>query len=123
MEYVRVALLMGFLALGGCTSVTCCMGLSFDEKDSIHYVVIGLGIVTVPKQASETAVLATRTQALGVQLSDQPGAKLGLGYSSGSVVAIPNTAEDVRVEISERIGGSIVVESPSSTLQKNGRIK
>lgn len=79
-------------------------------------------MVTIPKPKSETAVLATRTQAIGMQLSDQPGMKLGLGYSSGSVIAIPNSAEDVRVEISERIGGSVVVDSSSSKL-KNERNK
>jgi len=112
-------LLSSTFFLQSCSQFSCCLGVSFDGKDSVHYLVIGLGVVTVPKPESRTAVLATRAHTIGVQVSDQPGLKLGVGYSSGSVVAIPDTAEDVRVEISEKPGEPLIVDSASSKLRKN----
>lgn len=88
------------------------------EGGSIHYLILGVGIVTVPKPETQTAVLATKAQALGINISDQPGLKLGLGYSSSTVVAIPDNADDVRVEVSQRPGGPLKVESPMAKLQK-----
>ncbi len=70
----------------------------------------------MPKPEAQTAILATKMQTLGVVLSDQPGTKLGLGYSSSQVVAIPDGAKDVRVEISEKPGGPVVVDAPSALL-------
>jgi hypothetical protein len=55
---------------------------------------------------------------LGLHISDQPGMKLGLGYSTSSTVAIPDHAEDVRVEISQRPGGAIIVDSPKAHLKQ-----
>jgi hypothetical protein len=49
--------------------------------------VIGFGIVSVPlTNAPNTRV--TKTQAIGLIVSDQPGIKVGLGYSSSTVVQI-----------------------------------
>ena len=85
----------------------------------MHYLIIGFGVVSVAKPQGQTAVLATKTQALGISLSDQPGTKLGIGYSAGSFVAIPANAEDVRVEISQQVGGPLTVESAKNVLKNN----
>lgn len=77
-----------------------------------HHVVIGLGIVSVNDSAS--AVLVTRTQVLGLNVSDRPGLRLGAGYSSGTTISIAPNAEDVRVEVRQRPGGPIIVEAPAT---------
>ncbi len=105
------------LALSGCTGLGCCLTLPVQGESSIHYVVLGLGIVSIPKPDTQTAILATKTQTLGIVVSDQPGAKVGVGYNSGSVVTIPDGAKDVRVEISQNPGGSVTISSPSANLK------
>jgi len=94
------------------------MTVSVDGEDSQHYVILGIGVVSIPKPGTETAILATQSQTLGLHISDQPGMKLGLGYSTSSTVAIPDHAEDVRVEISQRPGGAITVDSPKAHLKQ-----
>jgi len=79
-------------------------------------VVIGFGIISVPKPEQKVAVLATKSQSLGVSISDQPGLKLGVGYASSTVVAVPHGAEDVRVEISQSPGGPLKVDTQKATL-------
>ncbi|WP_051361111.1 hypothetical protein [Desulfuromonas sp. TF] len=99
-------------------------GLAFPLKDrsgSIHYLIIGAGVVTVPKNHHETAVLATRSHALGVVVSDQPGVKMGVGYLSSQVLAVPEGAEDVRVEIFRAPGGPIIVDTQRATLESEKR--
>lgn len=73
--------------------------LTRESPEALHYVVIGFGVLTVPKPEGRDAVLATGFTALGVSLSNSPGLSLGVGYHSSSVVAVPANAEDVRVEV------------------------
>ncbi len=113
-----LAIVTAMIALPGCSSFGCCMTVSVDGEDSQHYVILGIGVVSIPKPGTETAILATQSQALGLHISDQPGMKLGLGYSTSSTVAIPDHAEDVRVEISQRPGGPITVDSPKAHLKQ-----
>lgn len=115
MWLVLAALLAG---LTGCSGPGCGLVLPVADNDSIHYVVLGLGVVSVPKPAGETAVLATKLDALGLSISDQPGGKLGLGYTSASVVAIPDKAENIQVEISQKPGGPLTVVSPKAFLRQ-----
>lgn len=53
---------------------------------------------------------ATSTQVLGVQVSDRPGLKLGLGYASGVVTTVSDGAEDVRAEVSHWPFGPLKIE-------------
>jgi hypothetical protein len=103
--------------LSGCSSFGCCLTLPVSEEQSVHYVILGLGVVSIPKTEQKTAVFAAKSQALGIVVSDQPGAKLGIGYSSTSLVTIPDGAEDVRVEVSQTPGGSVTVNAPSANLK------
>jgi hypothetical protein len=114
-----MAILSVAFFLASCGAIDCCVVIpTRREGGSIHYLVFGIGIVTVPKPEKQTAVLATKAQTLGINISDQPGLKLGFGYSSSTVVVIPDNAEDVRVEISQKPGGPLKVESPKAKLQK-----
>jgi hypothetical protein len=105
--------------LSGCGLTNCCFSYKFeDEKGAIHYLILGIGLVAIPKPDNETAILATRVHTLGMNVSDQPGLKFSIGYSSSSVVTIPDGAEDVRVEISQMPGGSLEIETQSAQLTK-----
>src|SRR5436190_11692824 len=78
------------LIFNGCSRLTCCMSFPVQGgQESIHYVVIGFGIVSIPKPEQKIALLATKVQSLGVNISDQPGLKLGVGYASSTIVAVP----------------------------------
>ncbi|MGH8065876.1 MAG: hypothetical protein ACRERE_11730 [Candidatus Entotheonellia bacterium] len=75
---IKLLYLFIMLILSGCSSVRCCSSIILDDsEDSLHYLIIGIGIVTVPKPGTEAGVLATKLQAMGVSFSDQPGMKLG----------------------------------------------
>jgi hypothetical protein len=104
-------LLLVPLILNGCMSFPIQGG-----ENSVHYLIIGVGMVTVPKPEKETAILATKSQALGVSLTDQPGLVVGIGYSSSTVIAIPDGAEDVRVEVSQKPGGPLIIAAPKADL-------
>lgn len=113
------ALITLLIGVSGCGSFNCCASYSIQgDKGAVHYLILGIGIVTVPKPNTDTAILATRVHALGVNLSDQPGLKMAVGYSSSSVVTIPDGAEDVRVEISQWPGGSLEIETQKARLKK-----
>ncbi|MFZ2451699.1 MAG: hypothetical protein WAW36_14375 [Methylovulum miyakonense] len=119
-HWVSVSLLAMamMVVVPGCSSFGCCMTVPVAGKGSVHYLILGVGLVTVPKPEHETAILATQSHALGINLSDQPGMKLGVGYTSGSVVAIPDHAKEVRVEINQRPGGGIIINAPKAELKQ-----
>ena len=84
----------------GCTSVDCCITATYERPDAVHYVVVGFGIISVPKPQGQIGVLATNLMAVGLVASDQPGLRMGLGYSGSSVVAIPSDTKNALVEVS-----------------------
>lgn len=92
--------------------VSGCVGIP-GQGGTTHYLIVGVGIVSVNE--SEDAITATQTQALGISLSDRPGLKLGIGYASSTVVTVAPGAEDVRVEVSQRPGGPLVVDTQNAT--------
>jgi hypothetical protein len=110
------------LLLTNCTSMYCCMAVPLQQgQDSVHYLVVGVGILTVAKPETSTGVHAARLQALGVSVSDQPGLKLAIGYTSSMTVAVPDGAEDVRVEISQRPGGPLIIDTQRAVLADDNR--
>lgn len=89
-----------------------CSGIRFEDKDgSVHHLIIGIGIISTPKNNGEYGVLATKSQILGIHASDQPGLKLGVGYSSSSVVTIPDDSENVVIEIYQAPFGQLSIKS------------
>ena len=111
-RFFLISLLAGCLPL-----VTGCQGIPIPGKHGTHYLIIGVGLVHCP--TNEAAVFVTRTQALGLSLNTDPAAKFALGYASGTVVSVPDTADDVRVEVSWRPGGVLNIHSQSSVLKTN----
>lgn len=126
-------LIFGMVFLCGCSSII------KNRKDDIssigsvipikgkegtqHFIILGFGIVTVKKSEGETAVIATNTQALGINVSDQPGLKLGVGYSSSTVLTVPDAirADDVRMEVSKHPLGTLKIKTYNSKLKDFSR--
>ncbi len=80
------------------------------ENETMHYLIIGIGLVSIPKQEADTGILAAKTQTLGVQISDQPGLKFAAGYSNSSVVVVPETVQNALVEVSQRPFGPLIID-------------
>jgi len=93
------------------------------KEGTQHFIIFGFGIVTVKKSEGETAAIATNTQALGINVSDQPGLKLGFGYSSSTVLTVPDgaLADDVQMEVSKRPFGLLKVITHSAKLKDSIR--
>lgn len=89
-----------------------CSGIKIsDGKGSIHHLIVGIGIVTCPDTRTENGILATKSNSLGLQISNQPGLKFALGYASSYVTAIPETADNVLVEIFQRPFGPLILQT------------
>lgn len=94
--------------------------LTIKGKDGTSYfIIIGFGVVRIKRPAGETAALVTDSQALGINVSDQPGLKVGAGYSSSTVLTVPDgtRAEDVRIEVSKHPFGSLKITTHSAKLK------
>jgi hypothetical protein len=101
-------------------SITGCSGIPIKGKDgSVHHVIIGIGVVSTPKNNGDYGVLATKSQVIGIHLSDQPGVKLGAGYSSSVVVTVPDDSQNVVVEASQNPLGKLSI---TSNAQKEGNV-
>lgn len=89
------------------------------KEGTKHFIIIGFGIVRVNRSEGETAAVVTDSQALGVNVSDQPGLKFGVGYSSSTVLTVPDStrADDVRMEVSRRPFGSLSITTHSAKLK------
>ena len=96
-----------------------CSPLAFKGKDgAVQYVILGFGIVSVPKTEREVAVSAAKSTIFGLGISNQLGLKFSLGYSSGFFLAVPDHAKDVRLEVYEQPGGSITIDTTKAELEK-----
>lgn len=114
--FQRLPVLWLIWLLTGCGGPACCLSLPINDENSVHYLIIGISVLSIPKPENKTAVLATQSHTLGLNLSDQPGMKVGVGYSSSTMVEIPDGAEDVRVEVSQKPGGPLVVNTKEAQL-------
>ena len=113
----KVAPLYFFIFLVSILLFSGCSGLKVEgESGTVHHLILGIGIVSV-NDTKEKAMVVTNTTALGVTLSNQPGQKLGVGYSSSSVVSVPTNAKDVRAEISKTPFGPIIVDVANAELE------
>lgn len=89
--------------------VSACTGIPVETEDARHYVIVGFGVVTVPRSDPEQSVAVHRLHSLGLSVSDHPGLKLGLGYVSGLVTSVPGHLDHALVEVSQRPFGPIRV--------------
>lgn len=98
------------LSLTGCFPVK-------GKDGTTRHVVLGLGVISV-KQAPNRAMVVTDSHVLGMHVSDQPGLKMGMGWSQSTVTEVADGAEDVRAEVRKSPGAPLVVEVQSATLKK-----
>lgn len=94
----------------GCCSWT-------DISGTHHLIVVGIGIVSV-NNSKPTAATVTRANVLGVA-ADQGG--VTAGYSSRFTTAVPNGAEGVRIEASQRPFAPIKVEGQKYQLNQTNQ--
>ncbi len=83
-----------FLCPAMILSVTGCWT---DKSGTHHMLVIGLGLVSV-NQTNPAAATVTSMHTLGL-IANQSG--IVAGYSSSFITAVPDGAEDVRIEASQ----------------------
>lgn len=95
-----IVLIIILFIVTGCSSSPCCISTKFENDSSINYVVIGFGIVSVPKPAVKSGAYATKTKSLGIMLSDQPGLKSSIGYATSSVIVVPENTNNTIIEAS-----------------------
>ena len=100
----------------------CCLPPYKDTDGTTHHIVIGFGVVSV-HEPDNKAVVTTKTEAIGLSISDQAGLKFGLGYSSGTVVTVADGAEDVRVEVSQRPWHPFIVDTQSAILRHITKVR
>lgn len=113
---VSLSILVALLT-ASCASTTCCLTSIQETDNATRYVVIGFGVITIPKQKGVDGILATKTKAVGLVVTNQPGLNVGLGYSSSSVVAIPSDTSNTVVEVSTCMDEGIFVNAKSSQIQ------
>lgn len=101
MDKVRLLGLAFLVCLAGCAP--------FHKGDTTHYVVLGFGVVSVPR-TNTSPVQVVKAQAIGLSVSDQPGIKFGAGYSSSTTVSI-HTNQNILIEVSDRPFAPLKVES------------
>ena len=111
--YLLMSVLLGFLA--GCTGISCCMTFDNSDENSISHIIIGVGIVTTPKNIAVSRITAIDVKAVGAVVSDQPGINFGLGYSSASAVMIADDTQDAVVEVSSGRDGETVLSAKTGT--------
>lgn len=81
-----------------------------------RHIVIGFGIIEI--RTDPPAAIVQRGQTVGVHISQQPAAKVTVGYSTSEAVMVPATAEDVRLETTQR-DGAITINVESARLSSN----
>jgi hypothetical protein len=87
--------------------------------DATHFLVLGFGIISVETTKSPVAAQVLSGRVLGLQLSDQPGLKLSIGYANGQTVLVPaELADDVRLE-AIRVDGTVKIKVSSARLKSN----
>ena len=101
---------LSVLLCQGCMSWT-------DPSGTTHHLIIGVGFVRC-NETKDKQVLATYTTAFGVTLSDSPGLRFGLGYSSGTVVSVSSDAPDVLVDVKSGPYAPIVIDTHRAGLMK-----
>jgi hypothetical protein len=96
----NVVLIIIIFIVAGCSSSPCCISTKFETDNFINYIVIGFGIVSVPKPAMKSGAYAAKTKSLGIMLSDQPGLKSSIGYATSSVIVVPENTNNTIIEAS-----------------------
>jgi hypothetical protein len=102
--------------LSSCAAVDCCLVVAGEREDSAAYVVIGLGVIRVPKRAD--GIHASRVTALGIAASTHPAFRASVGYVFTSDLTIPRGTPDALVEVSSCASGISIVRQNAGQPQQ-----
>jgi hypothetical protein len=91
-----------------------CSGLKItDEDGSTHHLIIGIGVVSIPSSGAADGVVASRAKVLGVHASSQPAAKFAAGLASSSAAVIPESVDEIIVEVDQSLFGPLTIRTQS----------
>lgn len=90
---------IGLMFLNGCSSTGCCLTVGSEKENYTRHYVIGFGIIDVGNAENATAARVSRSKHLGLSYIHSPQPRFNLGYAHSQTVAIPDGAEDVRIEV------------------------
>ena len=82
------------------------------KSGTVHYLIVGIGVVNVPAPDQDTSSSAVTYDVVGLLVSNQPGVRVAAGYASGSTVQVPVTA-DVLISAERSPMGVVTVEQTS----------
>jgi len=102
---VRVALVVILLCC-----VDGCSGIPIKTKSGLHYLIIGIGVVSVPVDERADGAYVASTDMIGLQLSDQPGVKAALGIMTSSTIIVPQTTDNILIEVKKPSWRDLKVE-------------
>jgi len=100
MGRLRLSVLLGLLLVSGCVPI--------HKKGTTHYLVFGLGVVSV-NSTNRTVATVVRANAIGVVAS---GSGMKIGYSAETRVDI-KTNENIVIEVNKKPFKSLSVCVPS----------
>ncbi|MBU1052571.1 MAG: hypothetical protein KKC46_01940 [Proteobacteria bacterium] len=104
-----------YISLLSCLLCGCSIPIN-GQNGTTHHLIVGLGVVTVKQPNENNGVLVTKTESIGAQISDQPTIHFAIGYSKSNVVSIPETTNNIVLEISQKTLGPInIVINPTIT--------
>lgn len=111
-------LLITFLSLSLCS---CALPIKHVQGTD-YYLIVGIGLVTVNDKNTKAAII-TRSQSLGLSISDRPGLKMNVGYASSKVISVADGAEDVLINVTDKATGDVTIDINSATLNEGGNNK
>ncbi|NOQ13846.1 MAG: hypothetical protein GQ583_05100 [Methyloprofundus sp.] len=100
-------------------STTGCSGIIFtDKSDTIHHLIIGIGVVSIPKPKGTVDAIVSKSESIGIQFSNQPGLKFGIGYMESSIIEIPEQTENILIDVSQKSFGPLRIRANTNLQEK-----
>lgn len=76
-----------------------------------HYIVIGIGVISVPSTPPDVPVSAVKLQALGIVATATPAARLIVGYTKSYQLEVAAHARSVLLEMSDSFAGPLRIRT------------
>ena len=107
------ALCIAVLAMSGCA-------IPVPGADGTrHYVVVGIGVLSIPKVATDAPVTAVKLQAVGLVATPAPGPRLVVGYTKSYQVEAAAHAKSMLLEMSDSFAGPLTIRTEIPDSQEN----
>jgi hypothetical protein len=76
-----------------------------------HYVVVGIGVCSVPSMPPDVPVTAVKVQAVGIVATATPGPRLVVGYTKSYQMEAAADARSVLLEMSDSLAGPLKIRT------------